>query len=279
MSGHPTSSCCRSNNSSGSSKKAASIVQYGQVADVGIGIGGGGGRGSASPNREFDPWDQLRMQTAKGDAAALTAARKSVARTTFKPSIRSKSHPLISHCRKIMREQARKREGVMRVEGVKLILTALEYGWVPDVVLCAAELSKAAPELRDDGALTVGTAEVVSCALMQPRLDPAIAIGSPPRMRPRHRPERAMLLGVQDPSNLGSLLRTGAALGVTTVSGLPVLCADAHDGAPENMQRVQPSDEEEDGWILALVHVESLGVAAAGAILLDRLTARVHDDV
>ena len=63
--------------------------------------------------------------------------------------------------------------------------------------LQAAELSKAAPELRDDGALTVGTAEVVSCALMQPRLDPAIAIGSPPRMRPRHRPERAMLLGVQ----------------------------------------------------------------------------------
>lgn len=70
-----------------------------------------------------------------------------------------------------MREQARKREGVMRVEGVKLILTALEYGWTPDIVLCAplqaAELNKAAPQLRDDDVLLVGTAEVVSCALLQ----------------------------------------------------------------------------------------------------------------
>lgn len=105
---------------------------YGQVADVGISDGGG------TAVRDFDPWDQLRMQSVKGDAEAMTQARKNVAsqqaaRTTFKPSIRSKSHPLISHCRKIMREQARKREGVMRVEGVKLILTALEYGWEPEV--------------------------------------------------------------------------------------------------------------------------------------------------
>lgn len=284
------------------------------------------------------------MQSVKGDAEALATARKNVAsqqaaRTTFKPTIRSKSHPLISHCRKIMREQVRKREGVMRVEGVKLILTALEYGWEPDVVLCAplqaAELNRAAPQLRDEEVLLVGTAEVVSCALLQPRLDPAIAVGPVPRNRPRHDPNRAMLLGVQDPSNLGSLLRTGAALGVTTVyllpgcpdpfnpivirssagaallleygteedalrSGLPVLCADAHDGQVPNAEQLQFGEEgNADGWILALghesrglpdawlergtvitlpVHVESLGVAAAGAILLDRLTERAYDD-
>jgi RNA methyltransferase, TrmH family len=298
---------------------------FGKVADSG-----------GSGDRNFDPWDQLRMKSVGADAATMVEERKQfaeqyAARTAFKPTIRSKTHPLIMHCRKIMREQARKREGVMRVEGVKLILTALEYGWQPDAVLCAplqaADLCRAVPSLRDEVVLAIGTEEVVASALLQPRLDPAIAIGPPPRKQPRRYPERAMLLGVQDPSNLGSLLRTGAALGVTTVyllpgcpdpfnpivirasagaallleygteedaiaSRLPVLCADAHDGETVHEGGIVP----EDGFILALghesrglpeewlergtvitlpVHIESLGVAAAGAILLDRLTSRM----
>lgn len=82
-------------------------------------------------------------------------------------------------------------------------------------------------------------------------------------------------------------------------AGMPVLCADAHDGEAINPRHLHFGGEHGmDGWILALghesrglpeewlergtvitlpVHVESLGVAAAGAILLDRLTEREYD--
>jgi hypothetical protein len=72
----------------------------------------------------------------------MTNARKELARQrkaqqSFKPTIRSKTHPLVTHCRKILREQVRKKEGVMRVEGVSMILTALDYGWEPEIIFCA----------------------------------------------------------------------------------------------------------------------------------------------
>ena len=131
-----------------------------------------------------------------------------------------------------------------------------------------------------------------------------------------------MVLAVQDPGNLGAILRTAAALGAGgalllegcpdpfnprvvrasagAVVGFPValageadpeeaqrvlLCAEAHGGAP-------PPEPPPPRWALLLGHettgtprswrgrgtavslpvrVESLGVAAAAAVLLDRL--------
>lgn len=299
---------------------------YGSVADTSNAI-------RSSP--DYDPWDQLRLSALDRDAGvqsaqrlAAAAAKERATNAKFRPRIRSKSHPLISHCRRISREQARKKEGVMRIEGLKLIRAALELDWRPDVVLAApqqaAELAADFDWLDEENVLVVGTPDAVGSALLQPRLDPALAVGPPPRLAPRRRPEHAMLLGVQDPNNLGSLIRTGAALGVTTTyllpntpdpfnpmvirasagaalmmeygteeqalaNGLPVLCADAHlggqvpargfDGAAEpfmlalgHESRGLPEEWLDRGHIITLpVHIESLGVAAAGAILLDRL--------
>lgn len=59
--------------------------------------------------------------------------------------------------------------------------------------------------------------------MSQPRLEPAVAFGpppNPPATLPR-RAQRALLMGVQDPNNMGSLLRTGLAMGIDTVFLLP----------------------------------------------------------
>ena len=180
-------------------------------------------------SQDFDPWDQLRIQHSASDLETLAASRKLAAKqraaqNAFHPTVRSKSHPLVRHCRRIMREQLRKREGVMRVEGIKMTATAIEYGWTPDIILCgprqAADLLKCVPGLTKED-LTIASEEVVESVLLQPRLDPLLAVGpAPSRPRP-HMPKRAMLLGVQDPTNLGSLIRTGAALGVTSVYLMP----------------------------------------------------------
>jgi len=288
----------------------------------------------AKRGQHFDPWDQLRIQHAAGDMEALVESRKRAAKqraatNLFHATIRSKAHPLIRHCRRIMREQLRKREGVMRTEGIKITATAIEYGWVPDIIVCgprqAVQLLKQVPTLKKED-LTIATEDVVESVLLQPRLDPLLAVGAIPN-RPRpHKPKRAMLLGVQDPTNLGSLLRTGAALGITSVflmpgcpdpynpavirtsagacllmeygteedalaSDLPVICADANDDghsaydtkslavtqdrfllALGHESRGLPESWLERGHVLTLpLHIESLGVAVAGAIILDRL--------
>ena len=286
-----------------------------------------------------DPWDQLRIKAVTGRTprqlteARVALAAAAAARQAFRPRIRSKSHPVVGHCKRLAKEQVRQREGVVAVEGVRMIATALDSGWEPELLFCAppqaAALAKIRPELAEPGAITVGTADAVTAALVHSRLEPALAVGPPPNCRPRKTPRRAMLLGVQDPSNMGSLLRTGAALGVTTVyllpgtpdpwnprvirasaaaafmlefgterdalqAQLPVVCADAHHGDNPGPDRV-PAGISPFKFMLALGHetrglpevwlergsvltlpsqIESLGVAAAGAILLDRLTTR-----
>ena len=90
------------------------------------------------------------LQHAAGDMEALVESRKRAAKqraatNLFHATIRSKAHPLIRHCRRIMREQLRKREGVMRTEGIKITATAIEYGWVPDIIVCGKYLASAVP--------------------------------------------------------------------------------------------------------------------------------------
>lgn len=173
--------------------------------------------------------------------------------------------------------------------------------------------------------LYLATDDVVRTVMSQPRLEPAVAFGPVPQIPPSlpPRPRRALLLGVQDPNNLGSLLRSGLAMGIDTVfllpntpdpfntavlrasagaamglrygdesaaetSKLPVVAAVAHGGSESVLHKINP-----DRFILALGHetrglppswldrgalatlplsFESLGVAVAGAILLDRIS-------
>jgi len=227
------------------------------------------------------------------------------------------------------RNQARKRAGVVRVEGIKMIETCLAFGWTPDIVLCgtreADELERM--ERLAGHELQLASDDVVKSVMSQPRLELAVAFGPPPSAPsslPR-RPQRALLLAVQDPNNLGSLLRSGLAMGVDTVfllpgtpdpfnaavlrasagaamglrygdeaaalaCGLPVIAAVAHGGKDATGLTQGPGH-----FLLALGHetrglpdewlargrcvsldcdFESLGVAVAGAVILDRLRGR-----
>lgn len=287
-----------------------------------------------------DPWDSLRLKAHKTTTAeefrVEKRRRESDGRDHFrqKDIISSRSHPLVYQCRKLLREQSRKKAGVVRIEGHTMVSSCLQNGWVPDMVLAdpgqATRLRAEHNFLTKKGTgegglhfdmLQVCSESVVKCVMAQPRLEPVVAIGAEPKLHNPPRPNRAMLLGVQDPSNLGSLIRSGAAYGVDTVyllpgspdpfnptvlrasagasmwmnygteedawnSKLPVVLCDAH-GGNETLEGVNPgrfmlalgheTRGLPDGWknkgrkFTLAIHIESLGVAAAGAIILDRV--------
>ncbi|MBC8514715.1 RNA methyltransferase [bacterium] len=157
--------------------------------------------------------------------------------------------------------------------------------------------------------------------MIQPRLEPVVAWGPAPVPPPLPK-GRLLVLDIQDPGNLGTLIRSARGLGVEGVALLPrcpdlynprvlrasagtlfgypvgawtesllkdrtLFVAEAHGGNPV------PSPPPQE-WLLVLGHettgtsplflgrgvsltltltgVESLGVAAAGAVLMDRLT-------
>lgn len=179
-----------------------------------------------------DPWDQLRRAT-RGEAPVVTAEEHREKRRErnvkgpkrSKGIIMSRTDPLILECRRLLREQVRKREEVVRVEGPMMIETCLAFGWVPDIILCGSRTAESLERLEalHGHELQVCTDDVVRTTMSQPRLEPAVAFGPVPGVpenAPR-RPQRALLLGAQDPNNVGSLLRTGLAMGVDTVYMLP----------------------------------------------------------
>ena len=202
------------------------------------------------------------------------------------------------------------------MEGLRLFEAAWGSGWRPDHVL--ASPGTPLPPCRPQAVAP----EVLATAMIQPRLEPVVAWGPAPRPT-LPTGDRLLLLGLQDPMNLGALLRTARGLGLDgafllpgcpdpynhqvlrssagTVFGFPIgrwegergdrtlFLAKAHGGkAPPITPPSRwilamghetggiPSSLEGEALSLSLLGVESLGVAAAGAIIMDRLARRAH---
>jgi TrmH family RNA methyltransferase len=137
--------------------------------------------------------------------------------------ITSRSNSLVRLARSLKDRDAREREGLYMVEGVRLVEEALHAGLTPrHVLVCRAQLG-ATERGRSllqrlsglDAALTEVTPDVMAAAAdtVTPQgvaalLDLPARAGLPPVRR------LALVLdGVQDPGNAGTILRTAAAAG------------------------------------------------------------------
>ena len=148
------------------------------------------------------------------------------------PLIRSARNPAVVHVRSLQRGSVRRRAGHTVVEGPKLVAEALHAG-VVDSVLCIADPPAAVAAVADDAEAqgvpvrrcTEGVFKTVADTETPQGVLAVITTPNPPPV-----PGPALLLildGVQDPGNVGAMVRSAAAAGATGVirtSGT----ADAH---------------------------------------------------
>lgn len=142
--------------------------------------------------------------------------------------ITSRKNPLLQHVRRLLSSRSyREQVGEYAADGVKLLQEAVR--WIPDrlrTVLVTREVDPGPlpeqvrlVELPDDVMAQISPMETPQGALFTCAL--------PPR-QPLELQERCLVLdGVQDPGNLGTILRTADALEIPVV--LTPGCADAYN--------------------------------------------------
>ena len=142
--------------------------------------------------------------------------------------ITSRKNPLLQHVRRLLSSRScREKAGEYAADGVKLLQEAVR--WIPDrlrTVLVTREVDPGPlpeqvrlVELPDDVMAQISPMETPQGALFTCAL--------PPR-QPLELQERCLVLdGVQDPGNLGTILRTADALEIPVV--LTPGCADAYN--------------------------------------------------
>lgn len=134
--------------------------------------------------------------------------------------------------RGLMHRKTRQREGLFLIEGVRAVEELLAAGFAPRLALVASSL-----EDTPRGAVLLAQLEAVGAArpVAERRLAALAATDTPqgvvavaeiPRcelagLRPDERATVLMLDGVQDPGNVGTLIRTAGAFGVLAAVTLP----------------------------------------------------------
>ena len=148
------------------------------------------------------------------------------------PVIRSVRNPAVAHVRLLQRGGARRRAGRTVVEGPKLVAEALRAGAV-DSVLCVADPPTAAAAVAKDAAAqgipvrrcTEGVFGAVADTETPQGVLAVITAPDPPSLSG---PALLLVLdGVQDPGNVGAMVRSAAGAGATSVICTPGT-ADAH---------------------------------------------------
>ncbi|APB35005.1 tRNA/rRNA methyltransferase (SpoU) [Gloeomargarita lithophora Alchichica-D10] len=133
--------------------------------------------------------------------------------------ITSRRHPLVQQIRQLHTPKGRRGLGQFLLEGTHLLLAALEQGIELQYICYTEPWSERYPDLASN--LTAPIAQPVSPQVMDVLAttvhpDGVVGVAPIPSLEPLPAPGRLNLLGyrLQDPGNVGTLIRTGAAVGV-----------------------------------------------------------------
>jgi TrmH family RNA methyltransferase len=138
--------------------------------------------------------------------------------------VRSRQNPIYKQLRSLLRRDRRHQERAFLVEGPRFIADAIAAGATPTLVALAESFASSAdwldaltvaPRILDDDLFASVSDTVTSQGALAvfpfPELEPLA--GQPPFM--------LVADGIQDPGNLGTLIRSAACAGVTQVVALP----------------------------------------------------------
>ena len=142
-------------------------------------------------------------------------------------SITSRRNPLLTHTKKLLTSRAyRENCGEFAADGVKLLAEAAR--WYPGLHTVIAEEGTELCKLSDNIRVVRVPKDVMqSVSLMDAPQGAIFLCRLPEETKPRLMPGTLLLDGIQDPGNLGTILRTADALEVSVV--LLDGCADAYN--------------------------------------------------
>ena len=142
-------------------------------------------------------------------------------------TIASRRNPLLAHTKKLLTSRAyREKSGEFAADGVKLLAEAAR--WYPRLHTVIAEEHVELCKLSDTVRVVRVPRDVMQSVSLMDAPQGAIFICRLPEARPAAlRPGTLLLDGIQDPGNLGTILRTADALEVPVV--LLDGCADAYN--------------------------------------------------
>lgn len=171
-------------------------------------------------------------------------------RTGQVKQITSLANPIIKDLRALANKKARDRQGLFVAEGLKLVIDALDLGWQIRTLVFAksglgnALVEKTAARTVAGGGLVIETTDKVLAAIT--RRDNAQTVIGVFEQR-WHKPEmaefgkNAVFLGldrVRDPGNLGTIIRTADAVGV---SGIILIGETTHPFSLETVRATMGS--------------------------------------
>ena len=141
--------------------------------------------------------------------------------------ITSRRNPLLAHTKKLLTSRAyRENCGEFAADGVKLLAEAAR--WYPGLHTVIAEEGTELCKLSDNIRVVHVPKDVMqSVSLMDAPQGAIFLCRLPEETKPRLMPGTLLLDGIQDPGNLGTILRTADALEVPVV--LLDGCADAYN--------------------------------------------------
>lgn len=140
-------------------------------------------------------------------------------------TITSPNNEKVKHARSLQKRRMREKEGRFLAEGVRVVEDALRAGWVPALVFFTADVAEENPRaaaLVEQATLVAEETYSVHSSIMKLLSDTVSPQGIVAVMALRSLPPSgdSLLLvvdGVQDPGNLGTLLRSAEAAGVDRV--------------------------------------------------------------
>lgn len=135
--------------------------------------------------------------------------------------ITSRENPLVKRCRRLQASaKARREEGLFLAEGTRLCREALDSGLRTEIILATPEALAREPWLGERGEVLEITPEVAA-AIADTKSPQGVfclcAIPEEPLFAIRPEGRYLLLDGLQDPGNLGTIIRGAEAFGVTAL--------------------------------------------------------------
>ncbi|MCY3959591.1 MAG: RNA methyltransferase [Chloroflexi bacterium] len=140
--------------------------------------------------------------------------------------ITSVRNPHVALARRLHRASVRQRDGLILLEGPRLVLEAAQAGILQTVMV--ADYPKPDVKLASDAAAEAGARvltaapHVLAAAADSASRQAIVAIGRRPQVADLDGTPLVLVIdGVQDPGNVGTLVRSGAAAGATLIARTP----------------------------------------------------------